>query len=62
MMSAEDGLRVFGGRQLPLEDAGHDFDAGERILHLVRDRGSHFPQRRQAIAQPLALLRAVRRG
>ena len=35
---------------------GHDFDAGERVLDLVRDRRGHLAERRQPIAQPLALL------
>ena len=41
--------------QLALEDAGHDLDAGERVLDLVRDRRGHLAERRQPVAQPLAL-------
>ena len=35
---------------------GHHLDAGQRVLDFVRDRRRHFPERRQPIAQPLALL------
>ncbi len=52
---AEDRLRVLGVGELPLQQAGHDFDAGERILDLVRNRGGHLAERREPIAQPLAL-------
>ena len=51
---AEDRLRVLATRQLPLQEAGHDFDAGERVLHFVRDRRRHLAERREPIAQPLA--------
>ena len=53
---AEDRLRVLGLGKLALEDARHDFDAGERILDLVRDGGGHLAERREPVAQPLALL------
>ncbi len=52
----EDRLRVLRLGQLALEDARHHLDAGERVLDLVRDRRGHLAERRQAIAQPLALL------
>ena len=35
---------------------GHHFDAGQRVLDLVRDRGGHLAERRQPIAQAFALL------
>ena len=53
---AEDRLRVLGVGKLALEDARHDLDAGERILDLVRDGGGHLAERRQPVAQALALL------
>jgi hypothetical protein len=37
------------------EQACHHFDAGERILQLVRDARGHLAERRQAVAQALAL-------
>ena len=40
--------------ELALEHAGHDLDAGQRVLDLVRDRRGHLAERRQPIAQPLA--------
>ena len=52
---AEDRLRVLRLGKLPLEDARHDFDAGERILDLVRDRRGHLAERGEAVAQPLPL-------
>ena len=42
--------------QLALEHAGHDLDARQRILDLVRDRRGHLAERRQAVAQALPLL------
>ena len=42
-------------RHLALEHAGHDLDARERVLDLVRDRRGHLAERRQPVAQPLAL-------
>ena len=64
MMSREDRLRVLRFGVLPLQDAGHDLDAGERILHLVRDRRRHLAERGEPIAQPFALLELLdpRRG
>ena len=53
---AEDGLRVLGLGKLALEDPRHDLDARERILDLVRDGGGHLAERREPVAQPLALL------
>ena len=53
---AEDRLRILGLGKLALEDPRHDLDAGERILDLVRDGGGHLAERRQPVAQPLALL------
>ena len=41
---------------LPPQQSGHHLDAGQRILQLVRDAGRHLPERRQAVAEPLALL------
>ena len=52
----EDGLRVGRLGQLPLQQAGHDFDAGQRVLHFVRDRRRHLAERGQPVAQALALL------
>ena len=52
----EQRLRVLRVGHLPPQQAGHHFDAGERILQLVRDAGGHLAERRQPIAQPLALL------
>ena len=49
-------LERFGSfGQLALEHAGHDLDARERILDLVRDGRRHLAERRQPVAQPLAL-------
>ena len=62
MMSPRIGLRILGLGKLALEDAGHDFDAGERILDLVRDRRGHLAERRQPVAQPLALLELLDAG
>ena len=42
--------------QLALQHAGHDLDARQRVLDLVRDRRGHLAERRQPIAQPLAFL------
>ncbi len=42
--------------ELALEHAGHDLDARERILDLVRDRRRHLAERRQAVAKPIAFL------
>ena len=41
--------------QLPLEDARHHLDAGERVLDFVRDRRGHLAERREPVAQALAL-------
>ena len=46
--------RVGHGR-LPLQQARHHFDAGERVLHFVRDRRRHLAERDEAIAEALAL-------
>ena len=35
---------------------GHDLDAGQRVLDFVRDGRGHLAERRQPVAQPLALL------
>ena len=51
----EDGLRVGRVGQLPLEQAGHDLDAGERVLDFVRDRRRHLAERGEPVAQALAL-------
>ena len=53
----ENRLRVgrVGHGFLAFQHAGHHFDAGKRIFHLVRNRGGHFAQRDEAIAQALAL-------
>ena len=42
--------------ELALEHAGHDLDAGQRILDLVRDGRGHLAERREPVAQALALL------
>ena len=52
----EQRLRIDRVGHLPPQQAGHDLDAGERILQLVRDAGRHLAERRQPIPQPLALL------
>ena len=49
-------LRIDRIGHLAPEQAGHDLDAGERILQLVRDARRHFAERREPIPQPLALL------
>ena len=51
----EQRLRVRRVGHLAAQQAGHHFDAGERVLQLVRDAGGHLAERRQPIAQPLAL-------
>ena len=43
-------------RDLPAEQAGHDLDAGEGVLHLVGDRRGHLAEGGQPIAKALALL------
>ena len=53
----EQRLRVRGVRHLAPQQAGHDLDAGKRILELVGDAGRHLAERRQPIAQPLALFK-----
>ena len=55
MMSPRIDCASCGLGKLPLEDARHDFDAGERILDLVRDRRGHLAERGEAVAQPFAL-------
>ena len=62
MMSARIGLRVGRVGQLPLEQAGHHLDAGERVLDLVRDRRRHLAERRQPVAQALALFELLDAG
>ena len=52
-------LRVDRVGHLAAEQPGHHLDAGERILQLVRDAGRHLAERRQAIAQALALLQLL---
>ena len=59
---AEDRLRVLGLGELALEKAGHHLDAGERILDFVRDRRRHLAERRQPVAQPLALFELLDAG
>ena len=56
MMSASSDCASGRLGHLPAQQPGHHFDAGERVLQLVRDAGRHLAERRQAIAQPLALL------
>ena len=51
----EQRLRVLRIGHLAAQQAGHHLDAGQRILQLVRDAGGHLAERRQPIAQPLAL-------
>ena len=52
----EQRLRVLRVGHLPAQQAGHHFDAGQRVLQLVRDAGGHLAERGEPIAQPLALL------
>ena len=52
----EQRLRVRRVGHLPAQQAGHHLDAGQRVLHLVRDARGHLAERRQPIAQPLAFL------
>ena len=52
----EQRLRVGRVRDAPPQQAGHHLDARQRVLHLVRDGGRHLAERRQPVAQPLALL------
>ena len=47
--------RVLAVGHLALEHAGHDLDARERVLDLVRDGRGHLAERRQPVAQTLAL-------
>ena len=46
-------VRVVG--HLAAQQPGQHLDAGERVLDLVRHHRGHFADRRQAIAQALAL-------
>ena len=62
MMSREDRLRVRRLRQLALADPGHHLDAGQRVLHLVGDRGGHLAERRQPVAEPLTLFELLDAG
>ena len=55
MMSRESTARPRIG-ELTLEDPGHHFDAGQRVLDFVRNRRRHLAERRQPIAQPLPFL------
>ena len=48
--------------ELPLQQPGHDLDAGERVLDLVRDRGGHLAERGEPVAQPLALFELLDAG
>ena len=56
MMSVSTRLRVGCIRNLAPKQARHHFDAGQRVLYLVRDDGRHFTDRSQPVAQPLTLL------
>ena len=56
MMSASSDCASGDSEHLPPQQAGHHFDAGQRILQLVRDARRHFAERGQPIAQPLAFL------
>ena len=58
----EDGLRVGRLGELPLQQAGHDLDPGERVLHFVRDGRRHLAERGQPVAQALALLELLDAG
>ena len=49
-------LRIRNVRNLPAQQPRHHFDAGQWVLHLVRDGRRHLANGRQAIAKPLALL------
>ena len=52
----EQRLRVLRVGHLAAQQSGHHLDAGERVLQLVRDARGHLAERREAIAQALALL------
>ena len=41
---------------LAAQQTGHHLDAGERVLHLVRDHGRHLADGGEPVAQPLAFL------
>ena len=56
MMSASSDCASGDVGDLAAQQAGHHLDAGQRVLHLVRDRRGHLAERREPIAQPLALL------
>jgi len=47
--------RVIRIAELAAKHAGHDLDAGERVLDFVRDGRGHFAERGEAIAEALAL-------
>ncbi len=49
------GVGRVGHGVLALQQAGHHFDARERVLHFVRDGGRHLAERHETIAQALAL-------
>ena len=55
-------LRVDRVGHLTAQQPRHDLDAGQRVLELVRDAGRHLAERRQAIAQALALLHLLDLG
>ena len=56
MMSVSTACASGASGILRRSSAGHHLDAGERILHLVRDHRRHLADRGEPIAQPLAFL------
>ena len=58
----QDRLRVLGVLDLAFEQARHDLNAGERVLHFVCDGGRHLAKRRQTVAKALALLELLDPG
>ncbi len=53
---AKDGLRIGRIGKLPLQQSRHHLDAGQRVLHLVRDGRRHLAEGREPVAQPLPFL------
>ena len=55
MMSVSTACASGDVGNLPAQQTGHDLDAGQRILHLVRDGGRHLADGREPVAKPLTL-------
>ena len=59
MMSVSTACASGASANLPAQQAGHHFDARQRVLHLVRDDRRHLADRREPVAQPFALFQLL---